>query len=88
MKFGIEQKTALIHVGLGAIVGFTSNLMGGVLTTILVAIIFLAVSAQLTSRLIPTLYPEVEYNKKWWLANALYPLVSFWLFTWVLLFNI
>ncbi|HIK02121.1 TPA: DUF5379 family protein [archaeon] len=88
MKFGIEQKTALIHVGLGSIVGFTSNLIGGGLTSVLVVVIFLAVSSQLSSRLIPTLYPEVDYTKKWWLSNALYPFISFWLFTWVLIFNI
>ena len=88
MKFGVEQKTALVQVGLGTIAGFTSNLMGGGMTTFLMAIILLATSSQLSSRLIPTLYPEVEYTKKWWLANALYPFVSFWLFTWVLFFNI
>ena len=94
LKWTPELKSTLVHAAVGSLVGLVSS----VLTSGKLALIMMVVFSWATGQGIQkfTKWHPLEKQedgtekrtKKWWLANGFYPFIIFWLFCWVLFYNI
>jgi ABC-type branched-subunit amino acid transport system permease subunit len=93
-KWTPELKSTLVHALVGSIVGLVSSF----LTSGKLALAMLLVFSWATGQAIQKFskwQPKVaqsngveKYQTKWWLGNGFYPFLIFWLFCWVLFYNI
>jgi len=92
MEMTMEIKVTVIHAIGGAIVGYVSSMLSSNLITVLFAaacVFGMMTATQWIFGLKPTEEKGVKkYDKKWFLSNAIWPYLLFWLLVWVLFYNL
>jgi len=90
MNMSIELKVTIIHVILGAFVGFLSSYLYSNWVVLLMALAILLAAGQVLQRVMKLEKKEgsERYTTKWWLANGAYPYLIFWLFVWIIFYNL
>lgn len=89
----IEFKCAVIHLVVGSIVGFISSLLTSNWVILLMMLVVLFATGQVAERILKygeekTPSGEKKYGGKWWLSNGVWPYIIFWLFVWIIFYNI
>ena len=96
MKMTLELQVTLIHVFVGAAVGFSSSLLSRNSYALLLAVFVLWVLGQAVEKgyklekgkKVREHEKAEEYSFKWWLSNGIYPYLIFWLFVWIIFYNL
>jgi len=93
VEFDTDLQVTVIHVVIGAIVGFISIYLPNNFLVLGVALLILLATTQAVrfGYGIKTGEKTVkgeEYGNKWWLIHSVYPFVLFWLFFWIIFYNI
>ena len=94
LKWTNELKTSLINAMLGIGVGFLTTFIHSGKLALAFAIVIAYAFGQIVQRVLKwqpfTEQPDgtKKYATKWWLGNGFYPFFIFWLFCWVLFYNI
>lgn len=86
----IELKMTLVYVILGAVVGVLSSYVYNNIIVLLMALTILIATIQVLQRVLKLEKKEgsEQYTPKWWLANGAYPYLIFWLFVWIIFYNL
>jgi len=94
LKWTPELKSTLTHAFMGGVIGLVSSFV----TSGKVALIMMFAFAWVTGKALQHFtkwQPKVtqadgteKYEMKWWLGNGLYPFFVFWIFGWILFYNI
>ncbi|MFH1425031.1 MAG: hypothetical protein ABIG20_05200 [archaeon] len=93
MKLTMELKTMLIHIVMGIIIGYVSNMLTSNIVILFMMIVVLFATGQAVQKAF-SLKPETsasgekKYDRKWWLSNGAYPYIVFWIFIWILFYNL
>jgi len=94
LKWTPELKSSLLHAFIGCIIGLVSSFVNGGWLALGMVLVF-SWATGLVVRSVLKWQPAVEqpdgtkkYATKWWLGNGFYPFFAFWLFCWVLFYNI
>lgn len=91
MEITLELKTAILHIIVGSFIGFISNFMKSNITALLMAIVILLAVRRLSYTFFKISEHATEnqkYDTKWWLSNCAYPYLIFWLFVWIIFYNL
>ena len=94
LKWTPELKSTIVQAIVGCLVGLASAFLSSGKLAIGMVIIFSWATGQAIQKF-TNWQPKVaqadgteKYQVKWWLGNGLYPCFIFWLFCWVLFYNI
>ena len=92
----LEFQVTLIHVLVGATVGYLSSLLSRNSYALLLMVFVLWVLGQAVEKgfklekgkKVREEEKAEEYSLKWWLSNGIYPYLIFWLFVWIIFYNL
>ena len=94
LKWTPELKATLIHAFMGSLVGLISSFLHSGKLALAMLLVFSWATGQAIQKF-TSWQPKVaqadgteKHEIKWWLGNGFYPFAVFWVFGWVLFFNI
>jgi len=92
-KFDNDLQIMLIHVVAGGFLGFYSSTLSNNFIALGLAVVLLIALGQIIQRvykIVPGKKSEKgeAYGFKWWLSHGVYPFLIFWLFMWIVFYNL